>query len=80
MLNLPHSPATKRNREPILSVLSKYLNSATTILEIAAGTGEHAAWMAPKTPFLTWQPSDQNNNTLGVIDAYNHNNKNVVCR
>ncbi|MDA0866945.1 MAG: DUF938 domain-containing protein, partial [Cyanobacteria bacterium] len=41
-----HSPATARNREPILAVLQAALPPAGTLLEIASGTGEHGAFMA----------------------------------
>ena len=77
MLNLPHSPATVRNREPIFSVLHKRMQQATKILEIASGTGEHAAWMAPQLPNVNWVPSDKSSSSLSIIDAYNHNNNNV---
>jgi hypothetical protein len=78
MLNLPHSPATTRNRDPIYSVLNKWLNGSRSLLEVAAGTGEHAAWMAPKATQISWQPSDKNEGSLSIIDAYNINNKNVL--
>jgi len=51
-------PATERNREPILAVLTRVLPSAGILLEIASGTGEHAVWMAPRLPSIRWQPSD----------------------
>ena len=78
MLNLPHAPATSRNREPIFSVLAPFLKQCSSLLEIASGTGEHAAWMAPKLPSLQWQPSDYKTSTLEVINAYNQNNENVL--
>lgn len=52
------APATRRNREPILTLLTRALPSAGLVLEIASGSGEHAAWFAPRLPALTWQPSD----------------------
>lgn len=52
------SPAAVRNREPIFRVLERVLPSSGTLLEIASGTGEHAVWMAPRLPGLTWQTSD----------------------
>ena len=77
MLNLPHAPATQRNREPILSVLGEALSGRMTLLEIASGTGEHAAWMSPRLPGLVWQPSDANPDTLATINMYNRNNSDV---
>lgn len=52
------SPAVARNREPILAVLRDWLPSAGKVLEIAAGTGEHALAFAAAFPNLTWQPTD----------------------
>lgn len=53
-----HAPATLRNRDPILAVLRRVLPATGLVLEVASGTGEHAAWFAPRLPGLTWQPSD----------------------
>lgn len=76
--NLPHAPATLRNREPIRSVLDFYLQTCSTVLEIASGTGEHIAWLAPQYPHVQWQPSDINDEALAVINAYNIQNPSVL--
>lgn len=55
---LPHAPATLRNRGPILDVLTRVLPREGTVLEIASGTGEHAAWFAERLPHIDWQPSE----------------------
>lgn len=52
------SPATARNREPILQVLQAWLPDGARVLEIASGAGEHAAFFARALPHLTWRPSD----------------------
>jgi hypothetical protein len=52
------SPSSQRNSPHILKVLKKHLPASGTVLEIAAGTGEHAVMFAPKFPKLTWLPSD----------------------
>lgn len=52
------APATQRNREPILDVLSRTLPTRGVILEVGSGTGEHAAWFAHNLRPLIWQPSD----------------------
>jgi Protein of unknown function (DUF938) len=36
------SPSFLRNRDPILSVLTRVLPDRGTVLEIASGSGEHA--------------------------------------
>jgi len=66
-----HAPATLRNREPILAVLRRVLPAEGLLLEIASGTGEHAAFMAPRLgPGLIWQPSDGRAAALSIIDDY----------
>jgi len=64
------SPAVARNRDPILSVLRRHLPAQGTVLEIAAGTGEHAAYFAPHFPHLTWQPTDVDADALASIEAH----------
>ncbi len=66
-----HAPATRRNRAPILAVLKDVLPRRGLLLEIASGTGEHAAFMAPRLwPTLAWQPSDADASALPGIDAH----------
>jgi SAM-dependent methyltransferase len=52
------SEASERNREPILQVLRRVFGDRTAVLEIGAGTGQHAAYFAQALPHLVWQPSD----------------------
>lgn len=65
-----HSPSTLRNREPILEVLARVLPPSGLVLEVASGTGEHAAWFAPRLPHLAWQPSDRDPAVLRSVDAW----------
>jgi SAM-dependent methyltransferase len=64
------SPAVARNRDPILAVLRRHLPGKGTVLEIASGTGEHAAYFAPQFPDLTWQPTDIDPDALASIEAH----------
>ncbi|GAA4036676.1 DUF938 domain-containing protein [Sphingomonas rosea] len=64
------SPAALRNREPILAVLRDWLPATGTILEIAAGTGEHALHFAEALPDLAWQPTDPDPEARASIAAY----------
>ena len=54
-----HSAAAERNRAPILRELQRLLPArGGLLLEIASGTGQHAAHCAPALAGWTWQPSD----------------------
>lgn len=63
-------PATLRNRDAILAVLKDVAPRQGVLLEIASGSGEHAAFMAPQLSPLIWQPSDYDTENLPSIDAY----------
>ncbi|WP_066532174.1 DUF938 domain-containing protein [Erythrobacter sp. CCH5-A1] len=65
-----HAPATLRNREAIAEVLARELPGSGTVLEIAAGTGEHAVFFAARFGALTWLPSDPSAEALASITAY----------
>jgi hypothetical protein len=64
------APATARNREPILSVLSRVVREGSFVLEVSSGTGEHAVFFAEKLPRVTWQPSDPDPQARASIDAF----------
>lgn len=65
-----HAPATARNRDPILAVLRRHLPPTGTLLEISAGTGEHAVHFAAAFPGLTWQPTDPDPGARASIAAW----------
>ena len=64
------APAAARNREPILAVLREVLPTSGTVLEVAAGSGEHALWFAAALPHLLWRPSDRDPAALASIEAW----------
>jgi hypothetical protein len=70
MQPLPHSPAADRNKQPILDVLRTVLPASGIALEIASGTGQHAAWFAAALPEWTWQPTDADADALPAIAAW----------
>lgn len=56
---LPFSAACERNKEPILAVLREAFAQVRSVLEIGAGTGQHAVYFARHLPHLRWQPTDR---------------------
>jgi hypothetical protein len=58
MNGLPFSPACERNRGPILECLGPLLADRRRVIELGSGTGQHAAWFAPRMPQLQWVASD----------------------
>lgn len=64
------APATQRNREPILAELRKVLPAQGLVLEVASGTGEHATYLAPHFPMLSWQPTDADAGCILSIAAW----------
>lgn len=64
------SPAADRNKGPILEVLTDVLPEAAAVLEIASGTGQHAAHFAAARPAWSWQPTDGDANALAAIASH----------
>ena len=73
-----YSPSTARNREPILAVLQRILPGEAAILEVASGTGEHAAFFAAAMPGWSWQPSDPDDAARTSIAAWSEGLANVA--
>lgn len=65
-----HSPAAERNRGPILAELLRLLPAKGAMLEIAAGTGQHAAHFAVALPGWRWLPSDGDARSMTSIGAW----------
>ena len=72
-----HSPSAERNRAPILAQLQRVLPVSGTALEIASGTGQHAAHVAAGLPGWRWQPTDSEPLALASIDAWCESVSNV---
>jgi len=65
-----HAPAALRNRDAIANVLARELPGSGTVLEIAAGSGEHAVFFAARFGRLTWLPTDPAPDALASIAEY----------
>ena len=64
---LPFSPAAERNKGPILEVLTRLVPANATVLEVASGTGQHAAHFAAAHAAWDWQPSDADPQAMPAI-------------
>ena len=65
-----YCPHVARNRDPILDVLKRVLPPRGLVLEIASGSGEHAAYFAEHLSGLIWQPTDPDREALASIVAH----------
>lgn len=72
-----HAPAADRNREPILAVLRRVLPRTGLVLEVSAGTGQHAAYFAAAFPGVVWQPTDVDPAALASIAGWTAGIENV---
>jgi hypothetical protein len=70
MLARRYAPATQRNRDYLLAILQRVLPTSGTLLEIASGSGEHAAFFGPHFPQLQIQPTDVDAEARASIDAW----------
>ncbi|XP_031844018.1 methyltransferase-like 26 [Nomia melanderi] len=72
-------PAADRNKDPILSVLRKYIQYGADqiFLEISSGSGQHVAHFAPHFPHVTFYPSEYEPRLLHSISAYANGFANV---
>lgn len=64
------APAAVRNAAAIEAVLREALPATGRVLEVAAGTGQHAVAFAAAFPDLTWAPSDPDPAARASIAAW----------
>jgi cyclopropane fatty-acyl-phospholipid synthase-like methyltransferase len=62
----PFSEASERNQDPILQVLKQWFTKEGQVLEIGAGTGQHAVYFAKHLLHLNWLPTDREANLPGI--------------
>ncbi|MEL6205534.1 MAG: DUF938 domain-containing protein [Pseudomonadota bacterium] len=64
------APAALRNTAPLIEALAARLPPQGRVLEIASGTGQHAAAFAAAFPALDWVPSDRDPGQRESIAAW----------
>jgi len=66
---LPFSPAAERNAPPIVAALAAWLPAQARVLEVASGTGQHAAHFVRAQGGWTWQPTEAEAQALPALAA-----------
>ena len=61
------SPSAERNKGPIADLLRQILPHPGLVLEVSSGTGQHVVHFAREMPYLTWQPSERDEESLQSI-------------
>jgi SAM-dependent methyltransferase len=67
---LPFSEACERNKGPIGQALERLLAPRARVLEIGAGTGQHAVHFSALRPDVQWQASDRAENLPGLVARF----------
>lgn len=65
-MDLPYSQACENNKQPILTVLKRWLTLPATVFEVGAGTGQHSVYFAKELPHLQWLCGDLPQNLPGI--------------
>jgi len=65
-----YAPSSERNAAPILALLKHHGPAEGRALELAAGTGQHAAHFAAALPGLQWQPTEIEPTRRQSIDSW----------
>ncbi len=79
MPGLITSPAAERNKGPILAELLRLLPVRGHMLEVAAGTGQHAAHFAAALPDWRWLPTEPDAALLPAIAVRTANMPQVLA-
>ncbi|MBC3765088.1 DUF938 domain-containing protein [Neptunicella marina] len=66
-MSKPFSQACENNKQPIAECLIEQFASASKVLEIGSGTGQHSVHFAPLLPHLNWHTSDVLDNHAGIV-------------
>jgi len=78
------SPLAERNWEDLCLVLEEVLDDQSHrqlfALELGSGTGQHVIRFAPKMPFVTWQPSDINEESRDRFVPYRKKYSDIFAR
>jgi hypothetical protein len=60
----------ERTRDELLEAFDREIRAPATVLEIGAGTGQHAAYFATHMPSIMWIPSEVDDGLVDSIAAW----------
>ncbi|MGV6852684.1 MAG: DUF938 domain-containing protein [bacterium] len=67
-MNKPFAESCEKNKHVILDVLRQQIpDQKLNLLEFSAGTGQHAVFLAPHFPKLTWYPTELDEQIPGLL-------------
>ena len=78
-MNKPFIAAADRNKDAILRVLQPLVLNGKELLEIGAGTGQHATHCCKKLPHLLWQPTELEINISGLQQWVSESKASNLC-
>ena len=64
------APSAERNCEPIINLTKRIAPKSGKALEIASGSGQHIVNLALSLPYLSWSPSEVEEERLESISAW----------
>ena len=64
------SPSAERNKGPLADVLKRVLPDEGVVLEVSSGTGQHVVHFAREMPYLNWQPTERDEDSLRSIASW----------
>lgn len=64
------SPSAERNKGPLADLLKRLLPDHGLILEVSSGTGQHIVHFARQMPYLHWQPTERDDESLKSIAGW----------
>lgn len=69
-MSLPFSEACERNKQPILEALDRLLPTGAKVLEVGAGTGQHAVHFTRQRQDLHWLSTDLPERLAGLAARF----------
>jgi len=67
MTDKPFCQASENNKQSILTKLKFLLADLSLVVEVGAGTGQHASYFSSSLPHLIWCPTDLPDKLPGIV-------------